>query len=194
MAFGRNSIPDKDLASVRRMREKEGSDFAAIKKLAACGFKGGTPNEKLAQTVLHCIAMNNLPAIVQWEIAVVLLQTHLQKYGEQWLEQAMTVKKFFILWPRPEQTSYRTREVLDDALTVMRHNGWQIPLLLGHDLHLPRIYMLARKMGLQPIVAFDSIIRSFDSGSVQPPTSSLWRWLMTYEPWARMHHLLHGWV
>ncbi|MDZ4299586.1 MAG: hypothetical protein U1A26_01585 [Candidatus Sungbacteria bacterium] len=189
LAFGRNSIPDKDIALVRRMREKEGSDFSAIKKLAACGFKGGVPNNEIGGVVTLFILGFNLPMIVQWEIGVVLFQ----KYRGA-TEHLIASKKLFILWPRPGQASYRTREVLQDAMAIMRENGWNSPLLVAHDLHMPRVFMLARKLGVQPIVGFKSITRDFDPKSVQPPTSSLWRWLLTYEPWGRIHHLLHGWV
>lgn len=189
LAFGRNSVPDKDLASVRAMREKEGSDFAAIKKLAACGFDAGTPNKEIGHAVRMSILVQDLPMIVPWEIGVVLFK----RYGD-WVEHWIASKKLFILWPQPSQKSCPTKEVLEEAISIMRENGWHDPLLIGHDLHVPHVYMLARKLGLDPIVGFKSVTQAFDPNSVQPATSSRWRWLLTYEPWVRVHHTLHAWV
>ena len=189
LAFGRNSIPDKNLALVRDIRENERSDFATIKKLATGTFKAGAPNKAIGDKARLCILLHDLPMIVQWEVAVVLFQ----KYPD-WVEHWIVTKKLFCLWPQPEQNSYRAHEVLEDALRIIIQHRWHSSLLLAHDLHMPRVYMLARKFGLNPIVGFTRITDSFDPNSVKPMTSHDWRWILTYEPWVRIHHLLHGWV
>lgn len=193
LAFGRNSISDSDLPSIRELFDLvyDRSDIATIKHLDAQKFDPGKPNEYIARKVLHCIQTWHKPVAAQWELCVAIFQM----YGEQSLVSAINDGNLICLWPRPYMDRYSSLDVLNDAHAVFSKPSRQYtyPLLLAHDLHMPRVYMLAEKKWINPIVVYDSITRSFDPKSVQKMTTNPARWY-SYEFRARVHHLIHGLV
>ena len=190
LAFGRNVIPDNQLHRVREILDKScsGSHLAMLQYLANNQkFDHGRPNRQIASVVRDYILIRCQPVAVQWELAVTLLQS----FGERWISNLLGEKKLFCLWPKSGQNSYCPKEVLEDARSVLPK--MQQPTLLAHDLHLPRVYMLARKIWDRPIVGYKTITRSFDFQSVQKMTTTPTQWYW-YESRARVHHLLHHWV
>ena len=195
LAFGRNSIPDCDLSSVRSLDQVRGESYlATIKRLSDQGFDPGTPNQKIAETIKGYLSMYrivNASVFAQWELCVALFQM----YGEQWITRTFSEQRLSCLWPRPNMENYRSLHVLDDAYKAdrKRQRPMNYPLLLAHDFHMPRVYMLARKIWDCPIVVRKTITQSFDPKSVQKMTTTPLQWY-SYEAHARVHHLLHHWV
>ena len=196
LTFGRNSISDQDISLVRKLFEGvcDRSHLATIKRLSDQGFDPGTPNHQIAEMIEAYLSMYRIvdaPVFAQWELCVALFQM----YGEQWITRTFSEQRLFCLWPRPGMDNYHSLHVLDDAYEAdqKRQRPMNHPLLLAHDLHMPRVYMLARKRWDTPIVGCKTITRTFDPKSVQKITTNPMQWYW-YEARARVHHKLHGLV
>ena len=192
LTFGRNDIPDNQLHRVREILDKNysGSHLAMLQYLANNNdqvFNPGQPNREIADVIDLYILAYRRPVAAQWELAVALVQI----YGERWVANILGEQKLFCLWPRPGQKSYRSKEVLEDARNILPKMKY--PILFAHDLHLPRVYMLARKIWDRPIVGFPAITRRFDRKSVQLGTTAALPWYCR-EALGRAHHILNGWV
>lgn len=193
LAFGRNSLPDNFLPVLRRhydgILDKKQADDILLAQLDHEGFRSGNPNRHIAEVAYMAIHEYNLAVAAQWEVAVALLQ----ECGSKWTTWALEQWKLFCLWPRPMQTFYQTHEVLDDALAHLPAHQFIRPLLIAHDLHMARVYMLAAKRWQSPVVGYLTITRAFDQESVQKQCVDPLRWYPR-EALGRMHHLIHGWV
>jgi len=193
LAFGRNSIPDHDLPSVKKILDRQfpKSHLEMIKYLDAQGFDPGEPNYHIAQTILFYIETGHKPVAAQWELCIALFQM----YGNHRLASVMNENRLVCLWPRTGMDRHSSLDVLNDAHAIFSKPSRQCshPLLIAHDLHMPRVYMLAKRKWINPIVGFKNITRSFDPKSVQKMTTSPARWYW-YEFRARAHHLIHGLV
>ena len=189
LAFGRNSILDRSLDQMvckKVYHRYQKADLAAMARLDHEGFDPGDPNCHIANFIEHYIENYRRPVAAQWELVVALYQI----YGEQWVTSAIKESLLFCLWPHPGMKAYRSLDVLADA-----HRVWPLhrPLLIAHDLHMPRVYMLARKMWDNPIVGCKTITRAFDQKSVQRQTTTPAQWYW-YECCARLHHKVYGLV
>ena len=193
LAFGRNSIPDQNLQSMvckKVYRPHVTAHLATIAYLNHEGFDPGKPNRHIANCIKNYVEDYRRPVAAQWELCIALFQI----YGEQWVRSAINNSRLFCLWPRPNMNAYRSLHVLEDAYNVLSTvQPQRRPLLIAHDLHMPRVYMLARKLWTNPIIGFKTITRSFDAQSVQKQITSPLCWY-GYEFRARAHHLLHHWV
>ncbi|MEK7082762.1 MAG: hypothetical protein AAB972_01205, partial [Patescibacteria group bacterium] len=173
LAFGRNSIPDYNLPSICRTFHDtyHASDLPMIQHLNDQEFDPGKPNRHIAQFIGYYIEKCHKPVFAQWELAVALSQM----CKKEWVASAIEEKKLVCLWPHADIKGYNSFHVLNDADAYQYHEGqkqYNRPLLLAHDLHMPRVYMLARHIWTNPIVGFESITRSFDPKSVQKMTTS----------------------
>lgn len=188
LSFARNSVPDNELPRIRQLAHAlKGNDAATIGHISRdFHFDPGLPNNYIAVNGKFCIDYA-IPLIAQWEIVVALFQ----RRGADWIHNLSASNRLFALWP-PDRPAYRTIEVLEDAFRVTQEHGWQRPLLLAHDYHMPRVAMLAQHFWPEFIIGFSTTTREFDPKSAQPQCASARQWY-TYEVKARAHHFLHGW-
>lgn len=193
LAFGRNTLSDRELPIVRRdhdnILDKAHADDIHIRQLDHKGFNPGSPNGHIAEAVYMSIHEYNLAVAAQWEVVVAVFL----ECGPSWVAWALDTQKLICLWPHPEQTTYPSHEVLDDALSYLPSQSFIHPLLIAHDLHMPRVYMLAAKRWQCPVVGYQTITRAFDQGAVQAQASKSSR-RYRYEALCRIHHFYHRWV
>lgn len=192
LSFGRNSIPDDRLLNVRNFYDAFKQDDAEtmdhIDHPYFSGFDPGWPNHEIAQRAEVCIVAYGIPLIAQWEISMSLYKEN----GAAWVKNRYAHQELFCLWPPVGRSAYRTIEVLEDAFKITQQKGWKRPLLLAHDYHMPRVAMLAQHFWPEFIIGFPAITRAFDPKSVQPMTTSAFKFSI-YELKARAHHFVNGW-
>lgn len=174
-AFGRNTIPDKSLAAVNFIRKNHDSDFHAIKRLATDGFDPGKSNVDIADICFYLSEKLKLPVIVQWEIAAA--------FDLKWFE--LNQDNIHCVWPYPK-TYFSTVDFVKEALLTMKEFSWRNPILIAHDYHISRVFMLFRKQQVSPIVTTFRI-NSFDKYSVQLWTRNFFLWQLR-EIIVRIHH------
>src|SRR4030043_583677 len=143
-AFGRNSIIDDRLFEVRRIFDEAGSDLAAIKKLQEMKFADkknffdpGIPNRILAKQCSELVERNNIPAIVQWEIAAA--------FTPHWYWEHK--KSFFCIWPSKKPGKYfSTYDLNVKAIEIMKEKGFRRPIVLAHKMQMARAFLIAKKL------------------------------------------------
>lgn len=194
LAFCRNSVPDRKLPLIRNVLHNDEAsetdrDIKTMQSLSDMRFAPGIPNYDIAKVVYSCIQEHCLIMAAQWEIVYALFKL----FGSSWTNQTLISHRLFCLWPHSGNTHYRTYEVLDHSLHFLPPNNFTHPLLVAHDLHLPRVYMLAAKRWQSPVVGFQTITRAFDKKSVHKQGTSYSTWCL-YEALCRIHHFFHRWV
>lgn len=182
-AFGRNTYLDASLGIVTDLYEEcEEIDALTIVRLRERGFNPGGPNRLLAQRCQEAVDRFSVPAIVQWEIAAAFDPLWYKRH-----EQDISC-----LWP-PREAYFPTTRVTEDALTVMREYGWDLPILLTHRRQIARAYLILRKqLGHNPVV-FPDMPNAFDHRSIQFWTRSPLHWFPR-EALGRVHHLVYRYV
>lgn len=201
LAFGRNSVPDSELSNIEIFfketclcRESiQEAHLDVIMYLDDLGFDSGEPNYEIAHYIESYIEIYRKPVVAQWELAIALFQI----YGKERVKSMIDQFRLIPLWPDLSQNKYGSVHVLRNAYKVFRtltlSKPYVKPLLIAHDLHMCRVYMLARNIWACPIVAFKHITRVFDFKSVQKQTQDPLRWY-AYEFCVRAHHLIHDLV
>lgn len=183
-ALGRNSILDRDLFEVRRIRDERGSDVEAIQRLRELHVDPGLTNCELADEAAAIHRTYQIPMFCQWEIALALRPS--------WY--ASNCQNIVCIWPSIEPgVPLQTRDVLFEANRLMADAGYDRMINIAHRRMAVRAYMLARIIMNQAPIILPQRTTTFDRHSVQGHTTGVLPWL-SYEPRARCHHLLHRWV
>lgn len=85
-----------------------------------------------------------------------------------------------------------TREVAGQAVAIMRANGWENAVLLGHPYHMPRIDATVRALGVRT-VAPEGLEPVWDEASAQKQTTGPGAW-NAREPVAIGLYAAKGWL
>lgn len=158
----------------------------------------GEPNEKIAEVMEGCdrsITYPNQfpPILAQWEFPET--RAFRAPYGRR------SLKAFATLGVRGEYKN--TREILQEAKSIMDKNGWHSAVLVAHPWHLASCQWTAQKLGIR--VIHDRLLTGelndfasvWNKGVEVPPkqeqTTSLGAWLW-YEFRARGYFWLKGWI
>jgi hypothetical protein len=134
----------------------------------------GISNEDLARFV----EQQNVPWIMQAEVAAAV--------GEP------TRPSFKISRHRTPGEYLDTREVADQARSIMREHGWRCALLVAHPAHMPRVEAVCRRLGIEPVLPSRLKVR-FDQGSAQEWTRSEEAWRKR-EADAVRYYRSRGWM
>jgi hypothetical protein len=86
-----------------------------------------------------------------------------------------------------------SREVADQAKTIMKAHDWHKALIVAHPYHVPRVDALCKKLGIDTIVPPTLGVIRFDPESEQERTQSIENWL-EYEPKAIDRDAARGWI
>ncbi|MBU1037333.1 hypothetical protein KKF32_04930 [Patescibacteria group bacterium] len=181
-AFGRGAFQDRELAEeVRKLFEElHQKDWATILELRQRGFDPGEPNRQLARICQKLVDKHHLPVITQWEVAVALDYEWYVQYKE----------KIICLWPPADPEEYfDTWAVKQQTVKIMRQYNWQVAIELAHQRMIVRACLILYKLGVTPVVC-NQKVTCFDAKSVQPWTTSWFRWIKR-EFLTRGHHILY---
>ncbi len=184
-AFGRNTIPDKDLAEVGVARKLYGSDEATFDYLEKHrGFDAGESNRALARVVAEDLRNPDIirDHVLQWEVAEALRKLDPELY--ETYKEAL-----HILWP--QRSAYRTYEVKSDSVKVMDEIGLHNAFEFAHPDMMVRALAILNKLGVAADVLTADI--PFDPNSVQRQVRSSKDWELR-EFLTRGHHLATGLV
>ena len=180
-AFGRDSIRDKELISIREHREELQSDDAMMEYLDTIDFQPGPSNEALADEIDRQLHLQDTPEqIVQWEVAYALRSSHPEVYS-------IYRNYIHILWPH--SGFYPTHEVKRDSVKTMDQLGLHNPKELAHGDMMVRALGILNKLGVvaDPVVADIP----FDALSTQSHVRSERAWVPR-ETLARVEHVVRG--
>ncbi len=186
-AFGRNNLEDEDLEYIYDLRQEKVSDLKTLESLRSHAFDPGKPNYSLANETIKLMKKYGLPAIVQWEVAVALLNVGL--YDKE---------KIFCIWPPENCTGFNTLEVKEETFKIMKKNNWSSPLELAHKRQITRAFLIvknfmeANKFSGWPVTV-EQETDCFDSKSIQKWTTGPLAWYPK-EFLVRIHHWIFGWV
>jgi hypothetical protein len=86
-----------------------------------------------------------------------------------------------------------TREVADQARTLMGERGWQVAVLLAQGHHVPRVLRVCTRLGVRAVVPAGLERIPFCPGSSQPWTRSPGAWWRR-ERLVLLHHAWRGWL
>ena len=180
-AFGRNTIPDRELAEVGVQRARYSSDEAFFTEYLA-GFDPGESNRALARAVAAQLddPTRRIEQIPQWEVAYALWQDDPVRF---------TRHRDVIHTLYPRANAYRTYEVKQDSLAVMRRKG----LYHAHELAPPDMLARALRILGELGVEADALLVEvpYDRRSVQLQTRSP-GWWVGRETLTRLEHVLRG--
>lgn len=183
-ALGRNSILDRDLFEVRRIRDECDNDVVAIQRLRELRVDPGLANCELADEVMAIHRTYQIPIFCQWEIALAFRRSW---YAEHWQDVVC-------IWPSiVPGVPLRIRDVLFEANRLMADAGYDRMINVAHRRMAVRVYALARTIMKQPPIILPQRTTTFDRHSVQGHTTGTVPWL-SYESRARCRHLFHRWV
>lgn len=184
-AFGRNTFIDADLANIRVYHDQHGGDDAVtIAWLWEHNFDPGHPNRQLALETRSLLDRWPISAIVQWEVAAA--------FDRHWY--AANRHRVICLWPSATPGEYfSTRDVKMATVRIMDEHGWRQVIELAHRRHVVRAYLILRQLLGHDPIAVTIRTDGFDHKSVQPWTTSWYRWAW-YEFLVRLHHLAVRWV
>ncbi|MDN5275790.1 MAG: hypothetical protein JWN33_439 [Candidatus Saccharibacteria bacterium] len=179
-AFGRDSITDSELVSIRDMRQRLGNDDDMMGYLDGTHFIAGPSNDALADEINKQLLSGPAEQIIQWEVAYALWHNHPATY--------QTYRHYLhILWPHTG--FYPTYEVKSDSVAVMDNVGLYNPKELAHKDMMVRALGILNKRGIiaDPLV----VDVPFDPGSTQPHVRNSKAWVRR-EALARGEHILRG--
>lgn len=183
-ALGRNSILDRDLFEVRRIRDECDNDVVAIQRLRELRVDPGLANCELADEVMAIHRTYQIPIICQWEIALA--------FRPSWFADHWT--NIVCIWPSIiPGVPLQLRDVLLEVRRHMDELGFGRMINVAHRRIAVRAFLLARKIMKQPPIILPQDTTTFDRHSVQGHTTGVVPWL-PYESRARCHNLLHRWV
>ena len=115
----------------------------------------GLANNALAKRTKRFNEQYRLPAIAQWEIAENLL-------AKQFAMECISI-------PLPEGKDYMdTYYVLKEAKREMDERGYTHAVLIAHEVHLPRVRLVAKQLGIIESRSFPRIVYDeipYDSNS-----------------------------
>ena len=86
-----------------------------------------------------------------------------------------------------------TREMADQARSLMEKNGWRAAVLLAHGHHVPRAVRVCARLGIQTVVPEGLAAIPFCPDSSQPWTRSAASWYRR-ECLVLLHHAWKGWL
>lgn len=180
-AFGRNSITDKELPTVRKLYDDtaDRDDVRMWAVLDGMSFDPGISNQKLADIVSTQLSTDAvIEPIIQWEAAYALWKQDAGKY-ERYKNYIHTV------WPKSD--FYPTYEVKHDSVKIMDIVGLYAPRELAHPDMLIRAVAILRKLGVEadPVVADIP----YDKRSVQTQARGPMPWTIR-ETATRLEHIL----
>lgn len=180
-AFGRDSVTDSELVSIRDERQKLGNDDAMLAHLDTIEFKPGPSNIALADKVAYLLVSDKpVEQVMQWEVTYAFYQKHPSLYS-RFRNYIHTV------WPH--SGFYPTYEVKEDSVAVMDKIGLYNPLELAHGDMMSRTVGILIKLGTQPDPIAADI--PFDVDSTQPHVRSA-NSFMVREALARVEHVLRN--
>lgn len=148
----------------------------------AFGLRGildpGESNRALAAVALELHRSHGLPLILQWEIA-----------------DAMPMNTLVVAKVEGHRVSGQyldTREVLLQAHSACRRNGWNRVVIVAHPHHMWRVVRMVEKLGLTPIIP-DVRSVPYDSKSMQWWTRTVYFWVPR-EIATRLYCFMRGWI
>lgn len=180
-AFGRNAIPDRELAEVGRQRKGCGLDEAFFAQYLD-GFDPGESNRALAGVIA---AELDSPAVieqvVQWEVAYALWKKKPDLFAHY-------QSRIHVVWP--QRNFYPTYEVKRGSLAVMEKKGLYHAQELTHPDMMVRALGILSQLGVEADAVFAKVpYGGPDSVQVQTRSPGLW----TGREWlARLEHVLRG--
>lgn len=181
-AFGRNSYLDSELAQLVEKRSRLETDQEMFAYLKDNSFDPGLANEDLADEIVLQLQDSTtlIEQALQWEVAFSLWDRYPQVYQAHRLA-------LHPLWPRAGAGAYRTFEVKEDSIDVMKQAGLYNPYEFAHQDMMVRSLGILGKLGIQAdILAAD--IR-FDPNSTQYQIRGERQWLVR-EFMTRVEHVL----
>ena len=180
LAFGRGQLPDSRLSEISDILDEcDGDDILAIHAILKQA-RPGEPNCLIADEVRCAVTQLDLHALVQWEIAL--------GFSFPWLIE--NADRVTILWPsRSHGTEFNTRDVLTEAMALHK---FARPLIVAHQRMIVPAVLMARRMGLYPVVRPHQV-REFNPVSAQPHTTNGLHWLTREAP-ERIYLKARGWV
>jgi hypothetical protein len=145
-AFGRDTVTDEGLVTIRDKRQELGSDTAMMYYLDNIRFQPGPSNIALAEVVADQLRKAPIEQVLQWEVTYALYARYPLLY-ERYENYIHT------LWPHTN--AYRTFEVKRDSIEVMDKFGLYNPAELAHGDMMARAMPIINKLGVQadPIAA-----------------------------------------
>lgn len=177
-AFGRDSITDDELVTIRDMQEQLGDDTAMMAYLDSINFEPGPSNNALADRVATQLLAAPIEQALQWEVAYALYKGHRAVYD--------AYKNYtHTLWPH--SGFYPTYEVKQDSVAVMDRFGLYNAEEFAHRDMMARAVGILEKLGVQPDPVLADI--PYDPESTQPHVHSA-RTFMGREALARVEHIL----
>ncbi|MFZ1301692.1 MAG: hypothetical protein WAQ27_03935 [Candidatus Microsaccharimonas sp.] len=178
-AFGRNSIPDKQLPDVVNLKRDLGDDELVFQALDAQGFDSGDSNKALAEVVRYKLLSGTvIEPMIQWEVTHALRETSPDVYKAY-------ANYLHSLWPKSD--FYPTHEVKKDSVEVADVIGLYTLEELAHADMMIRALGILTKLGVEADILVAEI--PFDERSVQSQVRGPLRWMIR-ETLARLEHLL----
>ena len=181
-AFGRNSVPDKELPELERTRHDLGSDLAMFEFLSSTGFDAGVSNEALAKRLIEELTDESkvVEHAAQWETVYALWELQPDIYDRY-------SRYIHVLWPKG--SFYPTYAVKADSIDVMDKVGLYNPIEFAHPDMMVRAVAILGKLGVQPDIMRTEV--PFDPKSVQAQVRGEVPWTVR-ETLTRVEHLVFG--
>lgn len=181
-AFGRNSIPDKELPEVDRLHRTSEDDVEAFMRLQIDGFDPGESNRALAKVIMRRELNDKtvIEPVVQWEVAYAMWELSPLKY-------AAYSRYIHTVWP--ESGFYPTFQVKADSIKTMDELGLYNPKEFAHRDMMVRALGILAKQGVEADPLVGQI--PFDSHSVQAQARGPAPWIIR-ETLTRGEHILRG--
>lgn len=183
-AFGRDSIPDRELPFVRQLRDGTDNDIDVFTQLTHNQFEPGPSNDALAENTKQLVDNDYVEAMLQWEVAYSLWRKNPEWYEDH--EAALHV-----LWPRQDLTSYRTYHVKEDSMEIFGRRQLIGTYELAHTAMYARAVPIIRKLGQRATAVLPMPEIPFDPRSTQAQVRNRLQWIPR-EFLTRGHHLLTG--
>lgn len=181
-AFGRDSIPDRELPFVRQLRDRNDSDNDVFLQLSQNQFKPGPSNDALAENTKQLVDNDYVEVMLQWEVAYALWRNNPEWYQEY---QAA----LHVLWPRADLASYRTYHVKEDSMEIFQQRQLIGTYELAHPAMYARAVPIIRKLGQRAMAVQPMPEIPFDPHSTQAQVRSRLQWIPR-EFLTRGHHVL----
>lgn len=179
-AFGRNSIPDKQLPEIAKLHDSL-SDEEVFEILKNMKFDAGDSNRALAVVIRRELVTGRpIEPIVQWEVADALYEDDPEFYK-------IYQNYIHTLWPKSD--FYPTFQVKADSVSVMDSLGIHNPKELSHPDMMIRALGILAKLGVEADVLAEKI--PFDARSVQAQARGPFRWTVR-ESLTRIEHILRN--
>jgi len=180
-AFGRNTITDKELPTIRDSAERHADARVVFEQLDRQAFDPGDSNRVLADAVDVKLQLDTvIEPLIQWEVAFALWQKDPVKYDQ-------FNNYIHVLWPHSD--FYPTYEVKRDSVEIMDRLGMHNPLELAHQDMMVRALGILARLGVEADAYAVDV--PFDPHSVQAQTRGAGPWVVR-ETLTRAEHLVRG--